>query len=60
VAINTFHLNGETALRFLTLATCALIVAACAAPADGSDEPNGFAEADVRAFYEEYEAGLRA
>jgi hypothetical protein len=56
----TFHLNGETALRFRTLAMCALVVTACEAPADGSDEPNGFAAADVRAFYEEYEADLGA
>jgi hypothetical protein len=50
----------RTALRFRILATCALVVTACAAPADGSDEPDGFAAADVRTFYEVYEAELRA
>ncbi len=47
-------------MRFRTVVACALIVSACSPPADGSDEPNAFSAADVRAFYDSYEAALKA
>jgi hypothetical protein len=52
--------NGEIIVRFRTIITCALVLSACSAPADGSGEPNEFSAEDLRAFYEEYEIALRA
>jgi hypothetical protein len=52
--------NGELTVRFRIILTCALVLSACSAPADGSGEPNEFSAEDLRAFYEEYETALRA